>query len=64
LSIVDELVATDRLAGSHLLPTVRSELLVRLGRTTAARGELALAARVCRNGRDRSVLLRKVAALA
>jgi hypothetical protein len=29
-----------------------------------ARGALVLADRVCRNGRDRSVLLRKVAALA
>ena len=33
LAIVDELVAPDRLPGSHLLPTVRGELLARLGRT-------------------------------
>ena len=33
LPIVDELVATGALAGSHLLPTVRGELLTRLGRT-------------------------------
>ena len=64
LSIVDELVATDRLSGSYLLPTVRGELLTRLGRTTEARAELELAARLCHNVRERSVLLRKAAKLA
>jgi RNA polymerase sigma factor (sigma-70 family) len=64
LSIVDELAASDRLSGSYLLPSVRGELLVRLGRTAEARAELELAARLCRNVRERSVLLRKAAALA
>ena len=64
LSIVDELVACDRLPGSHLLPSVRGELLTRLGRTAEARAELELAARLCGNVRERSVLLRKAAALA
>jgi RNA polymerase sigma factor (sigma-70 family) len=63
LAMVDELVATDRLAGSHLLPTVRGELLTRLGRTAEARRELELAARLCRNDPERSVLERKAAAL-
>jgi RNA polymerase sigma factor (sigma-70 family) len=63
LSIVDELAASDRLAGSYLLPSVRGELFVRLGRTAEARAELELAARLCRNVRERSVLLRKAAAL-
>jgi RNA polymerase sigma factor (sigma-70 family) len=63
LSIVDELVATDRLPGSHLVPSVRGELLSRLGRTTEARAELELAARLCGNARERAVLLRKAAAL-
>lgn len=63
LSIVDELVATDRLSGSHLLPSVRGELLTRLGRIAEARAELELAARLCRNLRERSVLLRKAAEL-
>ncbi|BCY09695.1 RNA polymerase sigma factor [Actinoplanes sp. L3-i22] len=63
LPIVDDLVATDRLAGSHLLPTVRGELLTRLGRTVEARAELELAARLCGNTRERAVLLRKAAAL-
>jgi RNA polymerase sigma factor (sigma-70 family) len=64
LAIVDELVASDRLSGSYLLPSVRGELLTRLGRTAEARAELELAARLCRNARERSVLLRKAAALA
>ncbi|MEV4535850.1 sigma-70 family RNA polymerase sigma factor [Asanoa sp. NPDC049518] len=63
LSIVDELVATDRLSGSHLLPSVRGELLRRLGRTREARAELELAARLCTNTRERDVLLLKAASL-
>ncbi len=63
LLIVDELVAIDRLSGSHLLPTVRGELLARLGRTAEARAEWELAARLCGNQRERKVLLRNAAAL-
>ncbi|GLZ01967.1 DUF6596 domain-containing protein [Actinoplanes sp. NBRC 103695] len=63
LTIVDELVASDRLPGSHLVPTVRGELLTRLGRLPEARAELELAARRCPNQQERSVLLRKAAAL-
>nr|WP_157597053.1 sigma-70 family RNA polymerase sigma factor [Streptacidiphilus rugosus] len=63
LALVDDLVASDRLSGSHLLPGVRGELLLRLGRTTEARTELELAARLCRNDRERAVLLRKAATI-
>lgn len=63
LAIVDELIASDRLPGSHLVPTVRGELLARLGRRPEARAELELAARLCTNQRERSVLLGKAAAL-
>ncbi|GAA1525986.1 sigma-70 family RNA polymerase sigma factor [Dactylosporangium maewongense] len=63
LAIVDELVAADRLPGSHLLPGVRGELLRRLGRTREARTELERAARLCTNARERAVLLRKAEAL-
>jgi len=63
LCMVDELAASGRLSGSYLLPSVRGELLVRLGRTAEARAELELAARLCRNTRERSVLLPKAAAL-
>jgi RNA polymerase sigma factor (sigma-70 family) len=63
LPLVDELVVSGRLSGSHLLPSVRGELLARMGRTAEARAELDLAARLCGNARERAVLLRKVAAL-
>jgi len=64
LELVDELATSGRLSGSYLLPSVRGELLTRLGRTEEARAELTLAARLCRNTRERSVLLHKAAALA
>jgi RNA polymerase sigma factor (sigma-70 family) len=63
LPIVDELVATGALAGSHLLPSVRGELLSRLGRADEARREYELAARLCGNDRERGLLRRKLAAL-
>ncbi|WP_330228780.1 RNA polymerase subunit sigma-24 [Nocardia sp. NBC_00508] len=63
LPIVDDLRATESLANSHLLPTVRGELLTRLGRTDEARTELELALRLCRNRRERAVLHRKLADL-
>jgi predicted RNA polymerase sigma factor len=61
LPIVDGLA--DALASSHLLPTVRGELLTRLGRKTEARVELARAIRLCGNERERAVLARKLDAL-
>ncbi|MFC8599533.1 RNA polymerase sigma factor, partial [Isoptericola sp. NPDC057191] len=63
LAVVDELVAREVLSGSYLLPSVRGELLARLGRRAEARGELELAARLCGNARERGVLERKAAAL-
>ena len=60
LRIVDDLVAGGRLAGSHLLPSVRGELLTRLGRTQQARSELARAVALCANARERAVLERKL----
>ncbi len=48
LPIVDELAASGRLSGSYLLPSVRGELLARLGRIAQARTELEMAARLCR----------------
>ncbi|WP_031517777.1 RNA polymerase sigma factor [Streptomyces sp. NRRL F-5123] len=63
LRMVDELAASGRLSGSHLLPSVRGELLARLGRTAEAREELEFAARLCGNARERSLLLRKAAGL-
>ncbi len=63
LPVVDDLVAADSLAGSHLLPSVRGELLRRLGRTEEARRELELAVRLAGNERERGLLQRKLAAL-
>ncbi|MET0976716.1 MAG: RNA polymerase sigma factor [Leifsonia sp.] len=63
LRVVDELAASNSLAGSHLLPSVRGELLSRLGRVAEARAELETAARLTGNDRERAVLLAKVAAL-
>jgi RNA polymerase sigma factor (sigma-70 family) len=63
LRIVDALAATGALRGSHLLPSVRGELLARLGRVDEARDELEAAARLTANDRERDVLLKKAAAL-
>lgn len=63
LALVDDLVADKGLAASHLLPSVRGELLVRLGRNEEAAQELARAAELCDNVRERSVLERKLRTL-
>jgi len=63
LRIVDGLAAEGALRGSHLLPSVRGELLAQLGRTAEARDELTAAARLAGNDRERDVLLSKAAAL-
>jgi RNA polymerase sigma factor (sigma-70 family) len=63
LPIVDQLVESGALAGSHLLPGVRGELLIRLGRTDEARTELETAVRLCANERERDVLQGKLDAL-
>jgi RNA polymerase sigma factor (sigma-70 family) len=63
LPLVDELVAAGALPGSHLLPSVRGELLRRLGRAGEARTELAAALHLCGNERERDVLRRKLADL-
>ncbi|MEV4256547.1 DUF6596 domain-containing protein, partial [Spirillospora sp. NPDC049652] len=64
LPIVDDLVAAGTLGGSHLLPSVRGELLTRLGRTAEARAELEAAVELCGNDRDRALLRGKIDALA
>ncbi len=63
LRLVDDLVAREVLSGTYLLPSVRGELLAQLGRADEARAELALAARLCGNARERGVLEAKAAAL-
>lgn len=63
LRIADELAARGDLPGSHLLPSVRGELLARLGRTEEAASELTAAAALTANERERDVLLAKAARL-
>lgn len=57
LEVVDELRAEPVLAGDHLLPAVRGDLLARLGRLDEARAEFTRAATLTRNERERAVLL-------
>jgi predicted RNA polymerase sigma factor len=62
LAIVDRLTAAGALRGSHLLPSVRGELLARAGRPAEASAALAEAAALATNERTRAVLLAKAAA--
>jgi len=57
LAIVDGLVAEPSLKGYHLLPSVRGDLLSKLGRFDEARTEFERAAGMTRNGRERALLL-------
>ena len=52
------------LDGYYLLPTVRGDLLERLGRLEAARAEFERAARLTANARQRAALLDRAAACA
>lgn len=62
LELVDSLVDEPALRGYHLLPSVRGDLLARLGRVVEARQELERAARLCGNDRERELLLSRAAA--
>jgi len=57
LAIVDALAGEPSLQGYHLLPSVRGDLLGRLGRVDEARGEFERAAALTRNARERELLL-------
>lgn len=63
LLIVDDLAASGALANSHLLPSVRGELLVRLGRPEEARTELERARKLAANERERALFQHKLNAL-
>ncbi|MFE3187402.1 RNA polymerase sigma factor [Nocardia sp. NPDC059240] len=64
LTLVEELKNAAAMPNSHLLPSVRAELLARLGRTDEARAEFEVAIGLCGNERERGVLEGKRAALA
>jgi RNA polymerase sigma factor (sigma-70 family) len=57
LEIVDRVATDPALRGYHLLPSVRGDLLEKLGRLEEAGTELERAAFLARNGRERALLL-------
>ncbi|MFF1879834.1 RNA polymerase sigma factor [Leifsonia sp. NPDC058230] len=61
LDVVDGLVREGALSGYHLLPSVRADLLFRLGRTPEARQEFENAAALTSNLRERALLLARAA---
>ena len=63
LELVDSLTANPALAGYHLLPSVRGDLLAKLGRFEEARAEFARAASLTQNVRERELLKKKGEAL-
>jgi predicted RNA polymerase sigma factor len=57
LPIVDELAHDPQLKDYYLLPSVRGDLLARLGRRDEASAEFTRAAGLTRNDRERALLL-------
>ncbi len=62
LELVDALTAEPSLKAYHLLPSVRGDLLAKLGRLDEARAEFERAAALTRNTRERDLLLARAAA--
>jgi predicted RNA polymerase sigma factor len=62
LELVDALASEPLLAGYHLLPSVRGDLLAKVGRLDEARAEFERAASLTRNARERELLLARAAA--
>jgi predicted RNA polymerase sigma factor len=61
LELVDQLVDEPALEQYHLLPSVRGDLLAKLGRADEARGEFERAAELTENERERALLLERAA---
>ncbi|MDC0711546.1 RNA polymerase sigma factor [Stigmatella sp. ncwal1] len=64
LELVDALTAEPLLEGYHLLPSVRGDLLEKLGRLDEARSEFERAASLTRNTRERELMRARAAACA
>ncbi len=62
LALVDSLTADPTLERYHLLPSVRGDLLAKVGRFDEARAEFERAASLTRNARERDLLLERAAA--
>ena len=63
LALADALAAEPSLQGYHLLPSVRGDLLAKLGRAGEARAEFERAAGLTRNARERELLLARARAV-
>ena len=61
LEMVDALADEPALPRYHLLPSVRGDLLLKLGRMDEARSEFERAADMTRNARERALLLERAA---
>ncbi|MGW1028177.1 RNA polymerase sigma factor [Streptomyces sp. NPDC002577] len=61
LQLVDALADEPALKDYHLLPSVRGDLLERLGRSEEARAEFTRAASLTRNARERELLMERAA---
>jgi RNA polymerase sigma-70 factor (ECF subfamily) len=59
LDLVDALTSEPAMDGYHLLPSVRGDLLVKLGRPDEARVEFERAATLTRNVRERRLSLER-----
>jgi predicted RNA polymerase sigma factor len=59
LAVLDAVASDPALAGYHLLPSVRGDLLAKLGRADEARAEFLRAADLTRNARERALLLER-----
>jgi predicted RNA polymerase sigma factor len=54
--LVDALTSEASLQGYHLLPSIRGDLLAKLGRSDEARAEFTRAASLTQNARERDLL--------
>lgn len=61
LRVVDALATEPLLKDYHLLPSVRGDLLAKLGRSREARAEFERAATMTQNARERALLMKKAA---
>jgi len=62
LELVDALAPEPSLQNYHLLPSIRGDLLVKIGRVDEARKEFERAAALTRNARERTLLLDRAVA--
>ena len=61
LAVTDTLLSEPLLQQYHLLPSVRGDLLAKLGRFTEARAEFERAASLTQNAREKALLMRRAA---